>query len=345
MPQQFSLPATTVPDPREAPALRWGILGTGWIAERFVAALLAATDQRVVAVGSRSAGSGKAFAAEHCPEARAHPSYEDLVADPDVDIVYVATPHNAHLPHAELAMRAGKHVLIEKPIAINAGQARRIAAIAAETGVYCAEAMWSFFLPKFDVIRQVLAAGVLGELRSFIADFGEHFDDDHRILRQDLAGGPMLDLGTYPVSLALSVLGVPDDVVARGTAAPSGVNGQVGMILRHGADRQSVVHTSLFSTTPTGAIIGGTDAVLTIPGVFYRPGSFRVDFHDGRAPLEYVEEPYGYHGLAYEAAETARRIVAGEVSTPVRPLRDSIDTLATMDEARRQIGAAFDEEK
>lgn len=338
-----SLPLSTVPDPREAPVLRWGILGTGWIAERFVAALQSRTGQVVSAVGSRASGTARAFADRFGIE-RAHGSYADLVADPEVDVVYVATPHTGHLPDATLAMQAGKHVLVEKPIGINAAQARELALVAERTGRYCAEAMWTFFLPKFDVLRQVLEAGAIGGIRSVVADMGEYFDDAHRILRPELAGGPMLDLGTYPVSFALSVLGVPDSVNAIGTPAPTGVNGQAGILLGHADTGISVIHTTLHSNTPTGATIAGTTGTITLPGFFYRPGPFRVDFYDGRDPWVYDEETYDYDGLAYEAAETARRIAAGDHETPLRPLAASIDTLQTMDQVRRQLGARFEGE-
>src|SRR5262249_4155890 len=157
---------------------------------------------------------------------RPHGTYEALVEDPEVDVVYVATPHPSHLPHGLLALEAGKHVLVEKPIALDANEVRRLAERATELGLYCAEAMWTLFPPKFDVVRQVLDSGMLGEVRSVIVDFGEWFDDTHRIMRPELAGGPLLDLGTYPMSLAHWVLGEPAEIVARGIPAPSGVNGQ-----------------------------------------------------------------------------------------------------------------------
>lgn len=338
------LPVSRVPDPSFAPGLQWGILGTGWIAQRFVAALQEHSRQVVAAVGARNGATATAFAGRFGIE-RAHAGYADLVADPDVDIVYVATTHNFHLAHAELALRAGKHVLVEKPLAVNAAQARHLAAVAAETGQFCMEGMWTFFLPKYDVIRQVLACGLLGDVRTVLADFGEHFESDHRIMRRELGGGPMLDLGTYPVALAHWVLGRPETIVARGTPAPSGVNAQAGMLLGHDAGRESVLHTSIVSATPTTAVIAGTEAVLSIESTFYRPGPFRIDFYDGRAPLHHHEPRSDYDGLAYEAAECARQITAGAAGSPVRTLDDSIATLATMDSARAQIGARFDEDE
>ena len=211
-----ALPVSRVPGSLDAPALRWGIIGPGWIAERFTASLQRHTRQQVVAVGSRNAERSAEFAARHGIE-RAHGSYEELVADPGVDVVYVATPHNGHHPCARLALGAGKHTLVEKPIGLNAAQAAEIAALATSQGVFCMVALWTFFLPKFDVIGQLLADGALGEVRTVSADHGEYFTADHRIMRPDLAGGPLLDLGTCPVSLADWVLGPPAGVLPPGS--------------------------------------------------------------------------------------------------------------------------------
>ncbi|BAS07528.1 trans-1,2-dihydrobenzene-1,2-diol dehydrogenase [Arthrobacter sp. Hiyo4] len=183
-----SLPASRVPDSRDAPALRWGIMGPGWIAERFTESVQAHTTQVIAAVGSRSLARSEAFADTFGVPA-AYGSYEELAAAPGIDIVYVCTPHNFHQSAAILAIDAGKHVLIEKPLGLNALQARDIAARAAAADVFAAEAMWSFFLPKFDVIRQVLDAGVLGTVSTVLAEYGEHFDRSHRIFDPALAGG------------------------------------------------------------------------------------------------------------------------------------------------------------
>lgn len=283
------------------------MIGGGWIAERFVDALQSKTRQQVVAVGSRSPAGATAFAGRF-DIPRPHGSYEDLVSDPEVDAVYVATPHPSHLPHGLLALNAGKHVL---------------------------------FTPKFDVIRQVLDSGMLGELRTVIVDFGEWFADDHRIMRPELAGGPLLDLGTYPVSLAHWVLGMPVEVIARGIPAPSGVNGQASVLMVHDGDAHSVITTSLFSNTPTGATIAGTEGTIPIPGIYYRPGGFTVVSGDQEITLSYEEPAAMYAYLGYEAAETARRISAGDTATPYRPMADTVSTMEIIDEVRRQIGIVF----
>jgi predicted dehydrogenase len=331
-----SLPTARTPDPRSAPSLRWGVMGTGWIAERFVEALQRHSSQQVVAVGSRTGGVASAFA-QRFGIPRAHASYESLVDDGDVDVVYIATPHNAHLPCALLAIQAGRHTLIEKPLALNADQGRAIAEAAQARGLFCMEAYWTAFLPKFDVLRQLVDSPALGEITAVVADFGEWFPPQHRIFRPDLAGGPMLDLGTYLISLVVDVLGRPDPMIARGTRTASGVQGQAGMIMSRG-DQQAVLHTTILANTPTTATIAGTRASIVIDGPFYQPGGFRLSPVDGGPGLRHDEPRIAHQGLHFQAAEVARRITAGETGSPLRPLSTSIEVLAVMDEVRRQTG-------
>jgi predicted dehydrogenase len=342
IPAQMPLPR--VPNSLTAPVLRWGVMGTGWIAERFVESLQQSTRQQVVAVGSRSFEGAAGFAKQfNLPTG--HGSYQDLVADPSVDVVYIATPHNLHHPCAVLALEAGKHVLVEKPLALNVAEALQIAQLAERRGLFCMEGMWTFSLPRYDVVRQLLESGVLGELRSVIADHGERFANSHRIMRPELAGGPLLDLGIYPIALANAVLGIPERVHAIGQPAPSGVNGQTSIMLGHSQGNQSTIHTTLLSDTPSSAVIAGTKATLTLPGPFFAPGDVLLTEAGGRRRIRYTEPAIGHRGLHYQAAEVARRITAGERSSPRRPLQASIDTLAVMDEVRRQTGVVFAEER
>jgi predicted dehydrogenase len=207
--------------------------------------------------------------------------------------------------------------------------------------VFCAEALWSFYLPRFDVVRQVLESGVLGEVRTVLADNGEYLPPDHRIYRADLAGGPMLDLGTYPLSFATEVLGVPTGVLAASQPHAAGVHGQVGAVLSDDWGRQAVVHTTLFGDTPTTASVSGTRATLALPGPFYQPGDVLVTPAGGGASLTYTEPRIAHEGLFYEAAEVARCVTAGLLETPLRPLAASIATLRTMDTIRARCGIAY----
>jgi predicted dehydrogenase len=185
------LPESRVPDPRMAPPMRWGVVAAGWIADRFVRSLQQHTDQTVVAVAARNAERAAAFAQTHGLE-RSHSTPEQMLSAVDLDVVYVATTHPAHLPMALLSLEAGKPTVVEKPLGLNASEARRIADAAGQARVLCMEALWTLFLPKFDVIRQILDSGMLGDVRSVLADHGEWFPAGHRIMDAAQAGGPML---------------------------------------------------------------------------------------------------------------------------------------------------------
>lgn len=338
-----ALPTPRTPDAMAAPALRWGVIGPGWIAERFIGSLRRNTRQQVLAVASRDLDRSTAFATTHGVE-RPYGSYQELLADPDIDVVYIATPHNAHYPCAQMSLRAGKHTLVEKPIALNAAQAGVLAGLAADNDVFFMEALWTMFLPKWDVIRQLLEGGVLGEIRTVMADHGEYFTDDHRIMRHDLAGGPLLDLGTYPISFVHWILGEPVTIQAAGQPHPAGVNGQASAIVTDPGGNQGVINTTLFSTTPTTGVIAGTAATLTIPGPYYQPGPMTLTSALGDV-LRYDEPAIGHEGLFYEAAEVARCISAGRRESPLRTLADSVATMRVVDEIRRQIGVVFNEER
>ena len=243
------------------------------------------------------------------------------------------------------AIEAGKHVLVEKPLALNAAEARKLAEAALHQRVLLMEAYWTDFLPKFDVLRQLLADGVLGQIHTILADHGEHFTPEHRIMRADMAGGPLSDLGTYPVAFATKILGAPESILASGQPAPSGVNGQASMLLTHADDAQSVLHTTLFSHTPCQAVVAGSLATLTIPGSFYAPSEFTLTANDKAQTLHYREEPNRYEQLFHEAVHFAHCVGHGSTEFPVRPLLDFIDTLETIDEVRRQLGIVFNEER
>ncbi|TLM72807.1 Gfo/Idh/MocA family oxidoreductase [Pseudarthrobacter sp. NamB4] len=315
-------------------------MGPGWIAERFTESVQAHSRQVIAAVGSRSLARSKAFA-ESFGVPAAYGSYEELAAAPDVDIVYVSTPHNFHHSAALLAIEAGKHVLVEKPIGLDAVQARDIAARAKAAGVFAAEAMWSFFLPKFDIVRQILEAGTLGTVTTVLAEYGEHFQRSHRIFDPALAGGPLLDLGTYPLALITEVLGAPQQVRALGQWHESGVNAQLSAVMEFAGGSHAVMNTHLHNFTPAAATIVGSEATLALDGPFNMPGGFELRFPDG-SRLRH-DEPAGAHfeGLHYEAAAVARSVTHGLSEVPERTLDASIRTMEAADALRWQLGIEF----
>src|SRR5689334_11731768 len=256
--------------------LRWGILATGGIASAFTRDLQV-VGAPVTAVGSRDLGRSRAFAAEHgIPTA--HGSYEDLVADPEVDVVYVATPHPAHAGNALLALDAGKHVLVEKPFTISEVEARAVMDRAAERGLVALEAMWTRWLPHMIRMREIIADGTLGELRAVIADHDQKANPDPaaRMLNPELGGGALLDLGIYPVSFAWDVLGAPDRVVALSDPTDTGVDGQTAIILSFPGGRKALLHTELDARGSNRAVVLGTEGRIEIDPVWYTPTSFTV---------------------------------------------------------------------
>ncbi|MBL3699397.1 Gfo/Idh/MocA family protein [Leucobacter luti] len=331
------LPDPVVPDPRAVPAKRWAILGTGWIAARFVEALQASTSQPVVAVGSRSLGRAAEFAAEH-GIARAHGSYEELVADGDVDVVYIATGHLDHLAHATLAILAGKPVLVEKPMTPHPADTRALVELARERGVFAMEAVWTLALPRYSIVRQVLASGMLGEVVAVSANLGERLVDHHRAMDPVQGGGAMNDIGSYTIMFANEVLPGLRVVSAHGQRHPEhGSIGQFAAVLADERGRLATVSASMLADTPTTAYIAGTAATLSLPAPFYQPGPVVVRFHDG-SELRAEGAALAHTQLFWEALEVARCLDAGLTESPLRPLDQTLATVALMAEARERMG-------
>lgn len=340
---QHFLPLSRVPHPSTAPALRWGILAPGGIAGAFASALRASTQQQLVAVGSRSQERADAFAAAH-GVATAYGSYEQLVADPQVQAIYVASPHSDHLAHALLAIRAGKHVLVEKSFARNASEARRIADASREHGVAVMEAMWTRFLPRTDIVRQLLNDGVLGEIETFIGDHGQSLEHIPRLMKPELAGGALLDLGIYPVSYSFFVLGRPRVVRAIGELTSTGVDRQLaasfGGYEQH-PHAQALISTTLAARTPTTAVIAGSEARIELDGDFYAPGQVRLVSPTGEVVTSPADEMVGHQALAYEAAHFAQLVVDGFTESPQLPLDESVAILEVLDEIRHQLRVRY----
>jgi predicted dehydrogenase len=299
------------------------------------------SDAQLIAVGSRSAASADAFA-DAFGVAKRHASYQALVEDPEVDAVYVATPHPGHHAAALQAIRAGKAVLVEKPFTMDAVQASELIAAAREGGTFLMEAMWARFLPHMVRVREILAAGALGRIVTVTADHGQWFerDPDFRLFKPELGGGALLDLGIYVLSFASMVLGTPRCVTAVSDPAFTGVDAQTTVILQYDGGAHAVLTTTSYAVTPNTATINGTDARLEIAGTFYRPTSFRVVDRSG-AVLERFDAAVPGHGIRYEAAEVGRCLRAGVTESPVLTLDETLSIMTTMDEVRRQIRLTY----
>jgi len=323
--------------------LRWGILATGGIAASFASDLRTA-GLDLVAVGSRSQDSADAFAARF-DIARAHGSAEALVADPEVDIVYIASPHPMHRDGALLALNAGKHVLIEKSITVNEAQAREIAELAEAKGLLAMEAMWTRYLPHMVRIREIIAAGTLGEVRSLQADHTQSLplDPAHRINALELGGGALLDLGIYPISFAWDILGEPTTVQAVGRIIETGADSEVATVMTHPGGTVSSTLSSSRSRGRNEATIIGDKARIEIDAVWYTPASFRVVAPNGDVLEDYESQVEG-RGMQYQALAAEEIIASGRRDSELLPIAESVAIMGTLDEIRRQIGVAYPSE-
>ena len=338
-----TLPAPRTPDPMAAPALRWGILAPGWIAGQFAAALRRGTRQEIVAVGSRTFDRAKTFADEFGAPA-AYGSYEELVADPQVDIVYVASPHSEHHRLARLALEAGKPVLIEKAFTRDAAEARDLIDLARSKNLFMLEGMWSRFLPHYDVIQQAVQSGLIGAVTTVFADHGQHLypGGPERLASPELAGGALLDLGVYPLSFAAFVLGPFTSITATGALTDRGVDSQEAITVTNAAGAQGVLHASMLAASACSASICGTDGRLDIGGTFYCPTWVRLLGRDGEVLDRYDSvDDVEHQGLRYEAAEAARCVTAGSTESALHPLADTLRIMEAMDAVRAQIGVRF----
>ena len=324
--------------------IRWGILGTGGIAHA-QAADLVANGFIVTAVGSRNRESAEAFAAEFAIPV-AYDSYESLVGDPGVDIVYVSTPHPFHAPNATLALRAGKHVLLEKPFAMNAREARAVVELAQSSGLVVLEAMWTRFLPHMRRIREIIAAGTIGEVRTLLADHNQLLPSDplHRLNNPALGGGALLDLGIYPVSFAVDLFGEPTKVLADAAMTATGVDRQTAIVLGFAGGRQAVLHTALDALGPNTAAVIGTTGRIELESVWYTPTAFTV--YDSRsAVLERYEQPVAGRGMQFQAWEAERLIVAGLTAGDILPPSETVQIMEALDDVRRQIGLVYSQDE
>ncbi|WP_309913634.1 Gfo/Idh/MocA family oxidoreductase [Xanthomonas sp. 1678] len=340
-PMKFPEPDLFSPG-RGEPSLRWGVLGPGSIASAFVEALRSHTRQRPFAVASRNPERAYAFARTWGLQ-RAYDSYEALVEDPEVDIVYVATPHSEHLANGLLALRAGKHVLIEKPIAMRADDAHLLVREARERGRFLMEAMWSRYLPHTSVLRKLLADGAIGDVRHVFADLSQLGPSDpaHRLHKPELGGGALLDLGVYTVQFSSMILGAPTAIAANGALTDAGVDAFSTVVLAHGRHAQSTLISSIMARSSSTAHVTGTGGRIDLGGSFHNPTTLRLAGNDYASEPSVWKDPTGiegYGGLAWQATAAARYIGEGRTESPLHPLDEVVRIMATLDAARAQLG-------
>jgi predicted dehydrogenase len=324
-------------------SLRWGIVGPGRIAENVVGDFEHVPDAEVVAVASRSSDRAHAFATKH-RIGRAYGSYRELIADPDVDVIYVATPHPQHLAVGVEAARAGKSLLVEKAFAATLAGAESLVDAIRENQVFAMEAMWTRFQPAVVKTRELLADGAIGEVRSVQADLGvvRRFDPSDRIFAYDLGGGAILDLGVYVVSFAQMVLGAPISVSVHGSLEPSGVDAEVSLLVAFPEGRTATLMCSLHSPMPGHARIFGSTGWIDVLPRFHHPRSIVV--HRNGAEPERVERPARGAGYAHELIEVTESIKTGNRESTIMPLGDTLAVQRVLDEALEYLGIRFSED-
>ncbi|MEV6838635.1 Gfo/Idh/MocA family oxidoreductase [Streptomyces sp. NPDC051133] len=323
--------------------VRWGILATGGIAAAFAADLVDLPDAEITAVASRSRESAEAFAERFGVE-RAYGDWASLAADPDIDVVYVAAPHVAHRPAVGLCLEAGRNVLCEKPFTLNLREAEELVALAREHDRFLMEAMWMYCNPLVRRLRELVAGGAIGEVRTVQADFGlaGPFPPAHRLRDPALGGGALLDLGVYPVSFAQLLLGEPDGVAASALLSAEGVDLQTGVTLSWESGALASLHCSIVGGTGGTASVTGSRGRIDVPGGFFHPERF-VLHRDGRDPREFTADPADgpRTSLRHEAVEVMRALRAGEKESPLVPLEGTLAVMRTLDAVRERIGVRY----
>jgi len=318
---------------------KWGVLGPGGIAKAFAEDLKKLDGHSIAAVGSRTLSNAQSFAKTF--GGTAYGSYEELVADSQIDAIYVATPHPAHKDNVILALNAGKPVLCEKPFAVNALEAQQMVDAASKNSVALMEAMWARFLPHYAKVREIIASGVLGKIHTIQADHGQRLADQNipRLVEPSLAGGALLDLGIYPVSFAHMILGNPSKITSTAVLTDKGVDAQTSMIFDYADGAQAVLNTTMIEQTPCRAVVAGLNGWLEIDRTFYNPASMRVILNDGS--VTQYPSSYQGHGLREQAEVFKQLVTSGQQQSQILNWQDTVDIMKTLDHVRSQIGLKY----
>ena len=329
-----------------ARTLRWGVVATGRIAHKVTRDLARLEDAQLHAVSSRSQGSAGAFAEEHGFAVSYHdgPSgsgYQQLFADPRVDVVYVATPHAQHFEVVRAALDAGKHVLCEKPFTINASEARELVQLAGERNLFLMEAVWTRFLPATRRALELIRGGRIGTVRWVQADLGfpAAYDPADRLWDPAAGGGALLDLAVYPLTWAVAALGFPQGLTAQGHLNQDGVDVQNTVTLEYPEGAAAQLTSSLQAAGPGMATISGTAGWIRTGSPLYNPRKLEICGLDGRIEVEYFHEEA--EGFIHELRETARCIRAGLQESPLMPWNETVQVMELLDQAREQLGLHY----
>jgi predicted dehydrogenase len=323
-----------------AETVRWGILSTGRIARAFATALKDTPGAVLAGVASRGIDSARAFAQEFGAGA-AYGSYQELADAPDVDLIYIGTPHPMHLENALLALGGGKGVLCEKAFTVNRREAEQVVALAREKKLFLMEAMWSRFMPALAEVRRIIASGEIGTVHQVVADFGfkSEAGPEHRLFNPALGGGALLDLGIYPLSISAALLGPVESVRAQAEMGATGVDVQTGFTLKHRGGGLSVCSCSFDVMGPNELTVAGERGYIRMNTKFHRAQSISVTLADGSSRT--IATPFLGNGYVHEAIEAQRCFLAGLIESPGMTHGETLELMGVMDEIRRQIGLAY----
>ena len=321
--------------------IRWGILGTGRIARAFAHALADAPGAQLAGIASRSAAGADAFGKDFgLDAARCHASYHALADDPDVDVIYIGTPHSRHAQDAAMCLNAGKHVLCEKAFAITHREAAAMVALAREKKLFLMEAMWTRYLPALTEARRIVAAGEIGTVQMVQSDLGfvTSVGEEHRLRNPELGGGALLDIGIYPLTVAAFFLGEIAAVHAVAELDSTGVDVQTAFSLRHKGGGLSSCVCSLKARSPNETMISGELGHIRLHARAHHAQSLTVVL-DGVSRT--MQLPYIGNGYPHEAIEVMRCLRAGALESPLMPLDETLALMQVMDTIRAQIGVRY----
>ena len=323
-----------------ADAVRWGIFGAGKIARAFATALKDVPGAVLAGVAARSQDKADAFGHEFGALA-SYGSFDALLANPDIDLVYIGTPHPQHAENASMALRAGKGVLCEKPFTMNLREAEQVVTLARSKRLFLMEAMWTRYLPAYQEVKRILASGEIGTPRQVVADFGfaATFGPEHRLFDPALGGGALLDLGIYPLSIAAGLMGPVTEIRAQAEMGPTGVDVQTGFTLKHEGGGMSVCSCSLLARTPAELTVSGERGQVRMNTRFHCATSVTVTLDDGTSRT--IDTPYLGNGYVHEVIEAQRCWQAGLLESPAMTQRETLALMGVMDEIRRQIGLRY----
>jgi predicted dehydrogenase len=326
--------------------IQWGIMGCGGIANLFARSLNVIEEGELLAGASRTPGRADAFAKIHGME-RVYTEYDALLADPDVDAIYVATTHNFHYENVKQCLESGKHVLCEKPFTLNAVQAQELVDLAREKNCFLMEAMWTRFLPAIVKLQELLAEGVIGEVQAVRADFcagGNEFSKDHRMRNKALAGGALLDLGVYPITFADIVFDdAPTRIQSSAFIGDTGVDDRSFYQLDYPDGRYAQLSSSFSHASPNEGLVFGTKGFIRVPQ-FWMTQALEIHRH-GEEP-EMLSFPYeDGENFKYEIDHAMKCIRNGKLESDVHPLSKMVSIMQTMDTLRTQWGLKYPEEE